>query len=115
MLGVLGREGRDGSGCWGCPHGVPDRVVINNTTTTTPATQTTNTNTTRWHYAKLKHAMDNPETELQVENDLHQWADTQGQTIIQRSTGQDVEAVWPMLSLRTKGQESNGSARAHGK
>ena len=36
--------------------------------------------------------MDNPEAELQFENDLQQWADTEGQNIIQRSTGQDVIA-----------------------
>ena len=61
--------------------------------------------TTRWHYAKLKHAMDNPEAELKFENDLQQ---SESQKINQRSTGQDVEAACFMLA-----QEINGLAKKY--
>ena len=50
--------------------------------------------TTRWHFARLKHAMDDPEAEHQFRADLQQWIETEGQNIRLRMTEQDVEQAW---------------------
>ena len=53
---------------------------------------------TKWHFARLKHAMDDPEVERQFRIDLQQWVKTEGQNIRLKLMEQNVEQAWLPLA-----------------
>ena len=60
--------------------------------------KTRKSETTKWHFARLKHAMDDPEAERQFRIDLQQWVMTEGQNIRLKLMEQNVEQAWLPLA-----------------